>query len=303
MRKIGISKKSVRENIEGWLMVLLPVIGFALFHLIPMALSGWLSFTELKSFRLSDAKWIGLENYKNIFTDPLFYKSLVNTLYFCLSIFISLVLSLLIVVLISGNICGKRFFRTVFFIPYVCSVVAISIMWQWMYEPYYGIINTFLSQFGIEKIHWLSEESLFMPCVIIMQVWSSTGFYIIFFQAAFGRINKEYYEAAQIEGASAGTQFFKITLPMVSPTTFYLLVIGLIGGLQAFSQIQTITGGSMGPDYAGLTLVFYLYQKAFEDIISYGMGIASAAAWLSAIVIMGVTFINFKLSKWWVHYD
>jgi len=300
---IPTSKRQKKENITGWLMIGLPIIGFILFELMPMIVSGVLSFMELRTYNLTDAKWVGFSNFIEIFNDPYFYKSLLNTLYYCVSVIISLILGLIIAVLLSGKIKGKRFYRTIYFIPYVCSVVAVSYMWQLMYEPNYGILNSLFTKIGLEKVLWLRDPKWFMPSVIIMQVWCGTGFYIILYQAAISKVKKELYEAAEIEGANGIQKFFHVTFPLISPTTFYLLVVGTIGGLQAFAQIQVLANGGVGPDYSGLTVVYYIYIKAFERITTEGMGIASAASWITAILIMGITFINFKIQKYWVNYD
>lgn len=300
------SSKSIqrKNNIAGWLMISVPIIGFLLFSMIPLIMSAVLSLTELKSYRIEQATWIGLKNFGTIFTDPLFYKALGNTFYYCLSIFGCMLLGLVIAVLLTAKKTrGKRIFRTIFFLPYVCSVVAVAVMWQWIYEPNYGILNTIFKSMGMSPVGWLKNPATFMPCVILMQLWCGTGFNLILFQAALSKVEKSYYEAAELDGASAWQKFVHITLPGISPTTFYLLIMGLISGLQAFTQIQILANNSTGPEDSGLTIVYYLYRMAFENVTTYGLGIASAMAWIAAIIIAAITFINFKVQKLWTHYE
>lgn len=297
-------KKGINKNLSGWLMAAWPLLGFILFGFIPMLLSIILSFTELKSYRIEEAVFNGVENFKFIFNDPNFKKAVLNTLFYCLSIPISLILGLLIAMLINQKIKGKKFFRSIFFIPYVCSIVAVSIMWKWMFNSEFGIINNILSWFKIAPLNWLNDPILFRIAVLIITVWGGTGFNIILYQAALASIDPSFYEAAEIEGAGMFTKFFKITLPAISPTTFYMVIMGVIGGLQAFTQMHVmVPAGEIGPDGAALTIVFYLYNMAFEGVTSYGFGLSAAVSLILAIGIIIITFFNFKVSRKWVHYD
>ncbi|MDE6273767.1 MAG: sugar ABC transporter permease, partial [Clostridiales bacterium] len=187
--------------------------------------------------------------------------------------------------------------------PYVCSVVALTSMWRLVLDTNYGILNDLVTLLGGEKVNWLSNEKTYMPVMILMGAWTNLGFNVILFSAALTGIPKSYYEAAKIDGAGRLTQFFKITFPLISPTTFYLLVMGLIGAIQDFTRFQAIGFGETGPNNAGLTMVFYLYQQGFVNNYTYGMGFAAATSWIVAILILGLTVFNFKVSKKWVHYD
>ncbi len=297
-------KKGISKNLSGWLMAIWPLLGFFLFGLIPMLLSLGLSFTELKSYRLEDATFNGLENLKFIFTDPNFKKAVLNTLFYCLSIPISLILGLFIAILINQKIKGKKFFRSIFFIPYVCSIVAVAIMWKWMFNSEFGIVNNVLGWFGVQPLNWLNDPTLFRIAILVITVWSGTGFNIILYQAALSSIDSSYYEAAEIEGAGMFAKFFKITLPAISPTTFFMVIMGFIGGLQAFTQMHVmVPSGEIGPDGAALTIVFYLYNMAFEGVTSYGFGLSAAVSLILALGIILITILNFKLSRKWVHYD
>ncbi len=290
------------ENLTGNLMTLLPILGFLLFGAIPIVISFVLSFMKLNTYDIFKATFTDLDNFEFVLKDERFFKSLGNTLLFSLSVPISMVGSLLLATLISKELKGIRFFRTIFFIPYVCSSVAVSTMWKWMYDYNYGVINSFLSNIQV-KIPWLNDERFFMLSVIIMSIWGGMGYGMILYQSALNSVDNTLYEAAEIDGANRVTRFFKITLPMISPTTFFLLVTGLIGALQNFVTFQIMGGDTAGPNEAGLTTVFYLYRMAFKDTISYGMGYASATAWILSVLIILLTVINFKVSKKWVYED
>jgi multiple sugar transport system permease protein len=288
----------------------IPILGFFLFGFIPMIISGYLGFTELHSFDFTDAKFIGFENYKKIFDDPLFYKSVVNTLYALLAIPLQMFLGLIIAnVLTKKEIKGKKLFRALFFIPFVCSTVAVTLIFKWIFDAEFGIINQILTYLNGENINFLLNEKLFMPIMILIMSWAGTGYYIIIFQAALTGINQSVIEAAEMDGAGSVRKFYSIIIPTITPTIFYLLIMGIIGGLQTFTWFQVICSGmagrgfQYGPNNAGITIVFYLYEQGFGNIFTYGMGIASASAWILVFGILLLTFINFKLSKRWVHYE
>ena len=215
------------------------------------------------------------------------------------STFINIALALIVAFLLTKKIRGKKAFRTIYFIPYVCSVVAITVMWQWIFNTNYGLINGLFTPEGKEPIDWWGSADTFIPCLIIMGVWSGTGYGIILYGAALTNVNGALYEAAKIDGATPVQSFMHVTIPAISPTTFYLLITGIIGALQEFARPQIISG-SGGPDNVGVTVVFYLYRNAFQY---YQMGIASATAWLLAIIIVALTIFNFAISKLWVKYD
>ncbi len=292
-------KKRNKENISGLLLSVMPVIGFALFGLVPMVLALVMSFTDITFFSFEGVTFNHGQNYITVLQDDLFWKSIGNTLYMSLSTFINIVLALIVAFLLTKNIKGKKVFRTIYFIPYVCSVVAVTLMWQWIFNYQYGIVNHLISAGGGEKINWWGKADTFIPCLIVMGVWSGTGFGIILYSAALTNVNSSLYEAARVDGANSFQSFLHITVPAISPTTFYLLITGIIGSLQEFARPQIISSTG-GPDNTGVTVVFYLWRKAFSY---HEMGIASATAWLLALIILGFTVLNFALSKLWVSYD
>lgn len=293
-------KNKIRYSKWGYVLAFVPLLGFLIFGLIPLILSLIVSLYKPLGYSFTNMTWMGLKNYLHVLTDEVFWKSVGNTFYAMLSIPINLVLSVIIAsILTNKRIKGKGFFRTIYFLPYVCSVVAVSIMWRWVFDGEFGIINTLLSYIGIKGPDWLGNSKTLMPAMIIMSVWSGLGFNTIIFSAAMTNIDTSLYEAAEIDGAGTLAKFFHITLPSISPVTFYLLSISIIGGLQDFARFQIMAPGG-GPDNAGLTMVYYLYMAGFQEIITYGMGIATAVAWILTVIVVCVTGANFKLSKTWV---
>lgn len=293
-------KAGRKEKVTGLLMASPPLIGFLLFGIIPIIYSFVLSFMQLNNYDITTAVWNGLENYQFVLKDERFLKAIRNTLLFTLHVPVNMLLSLLLASLVTQKIKGVKIFRTILFIPYVCSAVATSTMWKWLYDTKFGVFNDFLRNFGIE-IPWLTDEKVFMISILVMTAWSGTGYGMLLYQSALNNVSETLYEAASIDGANKFAMFTKITLPLISPTTFFLLVTGLIGAMQSFDIFQIMGGEHAGPGESGLTVVFYLYRMAFKDTVSYGLGYASATAWILSIVIITLTVLNFILSKRWVY--
>jgi len=247
--------------------------------------------------------FIGFENYTYLFTDaieaPIFWKSILNTFYFALGVPINLFLSLLIALLLNRKMRGVGIFRTAFFLPTITSVTAISVVWLWLFHPaQYGLFNTILIQLGIPLQRWLRDPLLAMPCLIMMGVWSGMGYNIIIFLAGLQSIPRMFYEAAQIDGANRISLFRYITWPLLGPTIFYILTIGTINSLKAFTEIDVMTQG--GPLNATNTMAYYLYQNAFQF---FQMGKASAIAVLLFIMLIVLTWIQFRYVDRRVFYE
>lgn len=289
------------EELAGTALASIPLIGFCIFGLLPLILAFFMAFLKMRDFSIVDAEFVGFENFKAVCSDPLFWESLVNTCLMGTSVFISLFFSLIIAYLLSKPIRGKKAFRMIYFIPYVCSVVAVTLMWKYMFNPIYGIINQVLGKtLPGNQINWLGDSKYFTWAVIIMSVWSGMGYGIILFTAALTGVNNSMVEAAKIDGAGPFTIFWRIVFPSISPTTFYLLVMGVIGALQSFA-VTNVLASNGGPNNDGVTVVFYLYQRVFAYFGK--MGEASASAWLLSILILALTGIQFWGSKKWVSYD
>lgn len=303
-------RRRLKNNVKGWLFSMWPFIGWCIFAGIPFVLSILLSMSELHSFNISQFEFVGFENYKWIFTDPEmeFWYAMRQTLYYCLSLPIGIVLGLGTAVLLTRGLKLTRLFRTILFIPNVCSVVGVSMMWKLVFHQQYGVINSIIMACGAEfPINFLGDPGWFMPCVIFTTTWSA-GSGSLLFQAALEQVNKSLIEAAEIDGASRTRIFFRITLPAISPTTFYVLTMNTIGALQSMANIQILAGNSRNPlDAEGhsmsLTAVYLIYWYAFNNPFKYGLGRASACAWVLAIFIFILTRINFKLGDYWVCYD
>jgi multiple sugar transport system permease protein len=273
------------------------LIGFVGLTLGPMLFSFYISFTDWNLFQAPN--FVGLKNYIRLFTrDRVFPKALYNTFYYAgISVPLSLFLATLLSALLNRKLKGMRFFRTVFYLPALIPVAAMSMIFMWVLAPNTGLINEFLSLFGIKGPAWLLDASTVKPALIIMSLWS-VGNNILLLLAGMQGIPEELYEAAHLDGANAFHRFFKITIPMLSPILFFNLINGIIAGLQTFTQVYILTAG--GPNNASTMMVPYLFHHAFE---SYKMGYASAIAWVLFVIIMVMTLIVFRSSSLWVFYE
>lgn len=279
-------------------MFLLPnIIGFMLFTFIPVIAALFYSFTSWNGF--TSPSFIGLGNFIELFQDTTFSISFWNTIYYTgVSVPVTLALSLLVAVLLNNKIKGIKFFRTAFFLPYISASVAIAVVWQLLYHPAMGPINNFLQGLGItEPPRWLSSSSWAMTAVIIVSTWRFVGYYMVIFLAGLQGIPDYLYEAAEIDGATNWQQFWKITLPMLSPTIFFVLIIAIIKSFKVFDLIYILTEG--GPGRATNVLAYTVYQEAF---VKYKFGYASAMSYVLFIMIMIVTLIQFRGQRKWVSY-
>lgn len=303
MRKSKAVRLKSLHKVGNFSLASVPVLGFLIFGLFPMIMSLIFSFTDVSLSLKEDFGYVGWANFKYVFSDPTFFKSLISTFIYSLNVPISLVVSLYIAYLVQKSTVCKRFFRLIFFIPYVCSTVAMSLVWKQMFDTHYGILNTTLGALGLMPIPWISSSDWFMVSCVIMSVWSGTGFCVILYQAALANVNESYYEAARLDGASEKEIFFKITLPAISPTTFYLLVMKLIGSLQVFTEPQILAGGSLGLDNWDMTVVRYIMKCINGGWGTLGLGVGSAAGWVITILIVFVTWLNFRMGDKWTNYD
>lgn len=295
--KIGKSLSLRQRNIVWFYIFISPwLIGFLLFSLGPMVASFFLGLTNYSV--LMPTRYVGLYNYSEMFRDPLLAKSIFNTAYYAfLSVPLGIILALAIAMLLNRkDIVGRSFFRSAFYIPSIMPIVAVSILWIWLLQPRYGIINSFLAIFSIDGPNWLGDPAWSKMGLVLMSL-TSIGTSMIIFLAALQGVPKHLYEAAELDGANFRQRFFNVTLPMISPAMFFVLVIGIIGSFQVFTQAYIMTEG--GPADSTLFYVLYLYRFAFNY---FKMGYASAMAWLLFVVIMVLTFIQFQLSSRWVYY-
>ncbi len=230
-----------------------------------------------------------------------FLKALYNTTYYViLSVPASIALSLIIALLLNSNIKFNAVFRTSYFIPFVTSVVAISLVWQWIFNDDYGLLNYILSWFGVGKIEWLKDERWTIPTIAIVSVWKTVGYNAVIFLAGLQNIDKFYYEAADVDGANSFQKFYYITWPLLSPTTFFLTIVSFIGAFKVFTQVFVLYQGLPGPyNNSGLTMVYYVFDLFYNQ---QRMGMACAAAYLLFGVILIFTMIQFRLGRKMVEY-
>lgn len=286
-----------RRNFEGWMFIGPVIFGIFAFQLIPILVSIYASLTRWDG--MNPPRFTGLDNYERLLTaDEFFRQTLWNTIYFTLGhIPLTIVFALVLAMLCNLNLPGISLFRTAYFIPAVSNVVAISVVWFWIYQPQSGVLNTMLARIGIEGPAWLSSTTWAMPAVILVSVWQGIGYPMVILLAGLQGIPHDLYEAAKIDGASYWNQFWKITIPLLTPTLFFLMITQFITSFQVFGIIYVMTQG--GPANATSVYIYYLYQTAF----SFGqMGYASAMAWVLFTIIALVTFVQWKLQKRWVFY-
>ena len=295
------NKFTLKETVTALIFLAPGFIGFVTFVLIPVISSLYLSFTEWDFISGLDAiKFNGIENYKKLFSDQWFIASFKNNLFFTFaSIPITTALSLLIATLLNELSYFKKAIKVMIFVPYISSVVAVCIVWMVLLHPSFGPINQFLKAIGIERPPlWLADLKWALPAVIVIYIWQQIGYFSIVYLAGLTGIPKDLYEAASIDGAGFWRKFFNITVPMVSPTTFFLVTMGIIGSFKVFDHISVLTEG--GPGTATTVLAYYIYKSAFEY---FKMGYASAISWVLFILVFVVTLIQWKGQGKWVNYE
>ena len=273
--------------------------GLLIFMIIPMISSLALTFYEWDPLIPTRFHFLGLQNYLTLIKDANFWAALRHTLLYIVG-YIPLVMvsGLAIAVLMNQKLVGRTFFRGAFFMPVISAWVAVALMWTWIFNPKFGIVNYFLGLLGISGPAWLYDPNWAMPAIILTSVWKDIGFVMILFLTGLQNIPREYYEAASIDGAGAWPQFRKITLPLLSPTAFFALIISLINSFQVFDQVWVMTQG--GP--AGATTV--LVQQIVNNAFRYGrMGYAATMSWVLFLIVFLVTIFQTRMQKNWVNYD
>jgi multiple sugar transport system permease protein len=298
-KKTRTSKIKYRrsEVISGYLFILPSLIIFVTFMIIPIFMGLYISFTDYDGFKTMN--FIGLKNYADMFKDSYFQVSFKNNiLYTLFTVPGTLILSLLLAVAVNKGIKGSPVFKTVFFFPYITSMVAVGIIWTLLFNPTVGPINSFLKSVGISNPPgWLLSTKSALPAVMIVTIWKWAGYYMIIFLAGLQGIPKQLYEASEVDGASGITRFFHITLPLLSPTTFLILILLIINSFQVFDLINIMTEG--GPGRATNVLVYRIYQEGFKYM---HFGYASAEAYFLFAIILIITGIQFWGQKKWVVY-
>lgn len=290
------TKMARREAMEGYLFILPWILGFLIFRLGPMLYSLFLSFTDYAA--RGAPKFIGFENYTYMFTkDPRFLDSLRSTLAFVVGYLpLNLALGLAIALLMNQRVRGILVFRSIYYLPAVTSGVAVAILWQFVFHKQWGILNAILAFFGAQPIGWLVDPNWVMVAFVIMSIWGVGGSMIIYL-AGLQSIPTELYESASIDGANGVRKFWHITLPMLTPTIFFVLITGLIGAFQIFESAYIMTGG--GPNYATYFFGLNIYFTAFQSL---RFAYASTLAWMLFAIIAALTIFVFTTSRRWVFY-
>ena len=296
-----MNKLSIKNKIWKILKVLfftLPaMIPMTLFWIYPILRSGWLSFTDW-DYMTPEYNYVGVENYTAVLTNSSFWSAFKTTFLFAIGTIIPIIILGLSVALLLGNeIKGKAIYRFLVFSPWVTPTVAISIVWSWIFEPKGGLANEILVNLGLPKLQWLSSSETALMSVIIVTVWKAVGYSAIFYLTAIDKIPRDRYEAASLDGAGFWKKLIYITLPGVSPTTFFLCIITMVDALKAYDQIQILTQG--GPAGSTRTLTYLFYQLGFEQ---FKMGQASAVAIIIVVITVALSYTQFRLSKKWVNY-
>ncbi len=288
-------KTEKKEFLTGMAFILPSFLGFLVFTLIPVIISLFLSFTKWNFMEGWGAiKFNGLDNYIRLFSDDWFISSYTNNIIFTVvTVPVLIALGLVVATILNKYIWGGGVVRIMIFIPYIASVVAVCAVWMVLFQPTYGPINQFLRSIGIDNPPgWLADFKWSLPSIMIVYIWQQVGYYAIVFLAGLKGVPEEVYEAAKIDGASAIRQFFSVTIPLVSPTTFFLTIMGIIGSFKVFDQISVLTQG--GPGSSSSVMAYYVYRTAFEY---YDMGYANTLAWALFVLVFVVTLIQWKLQS------
>ncbi len=296
-RQYKLGKLARQEERAFYLFILPWVIGFIVFTAGPILASFFFSFNFYDVIK--PARWVGVQNYADLMKDELFWQSLkVTALYSGGSVILGILASLAIALLLNRNVRGVAVFRTIFYLPSVISGVAVSLLWMWILNSDFGIVNFLLWRlFHIQGPSWLMNRDWVIPSMILMSMWG-IGSSIVIYLARLQGISTEYYEAAEIDGAGYLGRLFNITLPLMTPVIFFNLITGVIGSFQVFTQAYVMTSG--GPNNASLFYVLYLYRNAFRY---WRMGYASAQAWILFLILLVLTLLMLKTSSRWVYYD
>ena len=287
------------KNLGNICLFVLPAfISLCVFWLYPICKAIWISFTN-SDFMSPTYQIVGLENYLSVFQDSRFYEALINTIVFTVGTLVpTIVFGLLLALALSKKFHGSEVLKFIIFSPWITPTVAISIVWTWIFQRNNGLANQILNFFSLPGLKWISSSQTAMLSVIIVTVWKSLGYAMIFYLSALEKVPKDLYEASSIDGAHGIRQFFDITLPSISPTTFFLTIITMINSLQAYDQIQILTQG--GPSGSTRTLLYMYYQLGFQE---FSMGKASAIAVIMMIITVALSIFQFKYSKKWVNYE
>ena len=282
-----LSNLANKQFFMGWVFILPALIGTIIFILIPIACSFCLSFTKWDL--LNEIKFVGLDNYKTVLTENVFLKILINTFVYAISTTIfGVIIPLILACIINSKVRGSEFFKTAYFLPFITPMIVIGIIWEWSFDPNIGILNQVLNL----HINWLYDTNFAMPALIIVSVWKLIGYNMVLFLTGLSTVNNDLLEASKIDGANALETFWHITIPLLSPTIFFVTIITAISSFQVFDLIYVMTQG--GPLDSTNVLVYAIYKNAFEF---FNVGKASALAYILFAIIFVLTLIQWNIRK------
>ena len=296
--KLRDTWRQMRKNWSAYLFLMPGLIHFMIFTLFAVSFAFYISFHEWNIIR-PEKPYVGLDNYVRLFHDERFIRSVVNTFTFMVGVPLNLMSGLAVALLLNTKVRGQALFRTMFYIPVITPLVVSAIIWKWVYQGNYGLLNYYLLKLGIihEKIFWLADPNLALPALILMGIWGGTGSTMVIYLAGLQSIPEEMYDAAKVDGANAWQRLIHITIPLLRPTTFFLFITGIIGAFQIFTEVYIMTNG--GPLNRTETIGYYLYVNAFREL---DMGYATAMAFALFALIFGFTLIQWKYTRGDVEY-
>jgi multiple sugar transport system permease protein len=292
-----MTPRARREALTGFLLILPWGLGFCAFTAGPMAISLVLSLTKWDI--LTAPHYVGLANFANLWRDPLFWTALRNTLaYTLLTVPLSLAGSLTLALLLNRRVPAVSVLRALFYLPELMPTVATAIIWTWLLNTHFGLLNYLLSRLGLPQVAWLESTTWALPSLVLMGLWTIGGNRMLIFLAGLQGVPEELHEAAALDGASRGRRLWHVTLPLLSPVIFFNLVLGVIASFQVFTPAYIVTNG--GPADSTLVYVLYLYRNGFQY---FQMGYAAAMAWVMLLLLLAFTWVQFRLMQRWVYYE
>lgn len=299
VKRHKMGKRQRSDCFAAYVFIAPLVIGLGVFYIWPFIQNIWFSFNDVNKFNM--ATFAGLANYKKLFQDPNLWGAFWNTLkYIIVTMPITIFLSLAVAALLNTKIKGKSIYRTLYFLPTVTMPVAVALVWRWIFNGDFGLLNQVLKVFGIEGRAWLADPSTALYMVMVVAIWGGIGYNVIILLAGMQGISQSYYEAASIDGATSVRQFFKITIPLVSPSIFFILITGMIGAFQVFDSIYMMVGVESPIYQKVLTMNALFFRNAFEHGYK---GYAAAISMFMFVIIMLVTVVQLIGQKKWVNYD